>query len=149
MALHSSYIALDLERRGVRIKGGVGVGSDAYKKVAGVVFEAAFEAGVSSTILSKKSVLKLIKKNRKTNIMLSCIIIMIIQNRRSKLEFIANKEEKFEKITNKIFTHAHSFLLGTFLGSYFDRLVHYICFVQCDLIQHLDSILERCSLCLS
>ena len=75
---------------------------------------------------------------------MTCIIIMIIQNRRSKLEFIANKKEKFENITNKIFTHAHSFLLGTFLGSYFDRLVHYICFVQRELIQHLDSILERC-----
>jgi sulfite exporter TauE/SafE len=80
------------------------------KKVAGVVFGTAFKAGVSSAILSKKSVLKLIKKSQK-NIMfkLSCIIIMIIiiQNRRSKLEFIANKKEKFENITNKIFTHAH------------------------------------------
>ena len=35
MALHSSYIVLDLERRGVRIKSGVGVGSDAYKKSGG------------------------------------------------------------------------------------------------------------------
>ena len=34
------------------------------KKVAGVVFGAAFKAGVSSAMLSKKSVLKLIK-NRK------------------------------------------------------------------------------------
>ena len=58
MALHSSYIALDLERRasGVRIKSGVGVGSDAYKKSGGVVFGAAFKAGVSSAILSKESV---------------------------------------------------------------------------------------------
>jgi hypothetical protein len=56
MALHSSYIALDLERRGVRIKSGVGVGSDAYKKVAGLVFGAAFKAGVSSAILGKESV---------------------------------------------------------------------------------------------
>ena len=76
------------------------------KKVAGVVFRAAFKAGVSSAILSKKSVLKIIKKSQKY-IMLSCIIIMIIQNRRSKLEFIANKKEKIENITNKIFTHAH------------------------------------------
>jgi glucan phosphoethanolaminetransferase (alkaline phosphatase superfamily) len=78
------------------------------KKVAGVVFGAVFKAGVSSAILSKKSVLKQIKESQK-NIMLSCIIIMIIiiQNRRSKLEFIANKKEKFENITNKIFTHAH------------------------------------------
>ena len=35
MALHSSYIVLDLERLSVRIKGGVGVGSDAYKKSGG------------------------------------------------------------------------------------------------------------------
>ncbi len=76
MALHSSYIALDLERRGVRIKSGVGVrvGSDAtdvYKKVAGAVFGAAFKAGVSSAILSKKPVLKLIKKSQKISFYLA------------------------------------------------------------------------------